>query len=187
MTPDKQFVVDVMNTPNSDYLKAAVLNKLAGMDIDLARTKLPPGAAADAFAKAKMATAPKLSSSIPVIAPIEDQQSERISSAPLRKMAAAVKFQDKDDAPPPPIEATAPAVTVMPEAPPAAEAVTEDEQEIEGRIYVTIARAASLRSGSVGAAYQAASNQVWGKVRSKKLKGMLYLKDDVLEGIKSKT
>lgn len=190
MNPDRQFVVDVMNTPSSDYLKAVVLNKLvASMDIDLTRTKLPPGAASDAFAKAKMAT-PKLSSSIPVIAPVENAPSARISSVPLA-MPAAIKFDDKDTAPPPAVETPPPpaavpdtSITVAPA--PDAVPLSEDEQVIDGKIYVTITRAAQLRGGSVGAAYQAASSQVWGKVRSKKLKGVLYLKADVLDRIKDK-
>lgn len=175
MNPDKQFVVDVMNTPSSDYLKAAVLNKLAGMDIDLTRTKLPPGAASDAFAKAKMA-APRLSSSIPLIAPVEDAPSPRMSSVPMQAMPATVKFEDKDPPSPAAVEAA------RPEPAPA----IDGEQDIDGKSYVTIARAAQLRRSSVGAAYQAASAQAWAKVRSKKLKGVVYLKDDVLEGIKDK-
>lgn len=167
---DKQFIVAVLATNSSDYLKASILNAIEKLDLDVTRMKLAPGMAADAFAKAKAAK----DNANPIIpTPLPPPPNDRISAVELKPMPASIKFEDVEKHEVRPV--TVPAVNAQPEA------LSPSEQLlIDGKEYVTIQTAAILRNISVASAYSAAMQHNWLRQRHPKIKRTVYLKDDVV-------
>ncbi|OAE37656.1 hypothetical protein [Agrobacterium tumefaciens] len=185
-------ILEIINAPCGDVLKAHLLNSVHGMSINLISVRAPAGDAEKAFAESRaklVEQAPRNADTILAEIktdhqrPLPDRKPVPVETLP--KMPLTTRFEDVD----PEKEARVSANVVQlqevndgPVAEPESDPVMPNgEFEIGGKVYVSLIRAAELRKSSIGAVNQAACQKKWTRLPMPgDGRKAVYLKDEVM-------
>lgn len=180
MSANPVSMLEIINAPCGDVLKAHLLNALHGMSINLISVRAPTGAVEQAFgvSRAKMIEeAPPRSAD----AIMEEFKKDHARPRPeaietLPKMPETIRFEDEV----PHRDRKAAIVVSLPQREEEPQ-LAPGEYRIEGKVYVSIVRAADLRGTSnLKTIVATATMKGWERVRMPEDKRQpLYLKDDV--------
>jgi hypothetical protein len=167
-------ILDVLNANCGDVLKASVLNRLHGFDLNLIALRAPDGAAEKAFAKSRaemVQPEPNARTAEQVLSDFRKDHAAETPKETLPAMPENVRFEDVE-----PATKEGPKLVDEPKTLPAG------ETEIEGERYVTLIRAAELRgTANLKSVMSAACANKWRRVRNPSDgRHPLYLRADVL-------
>ena len=160
MTTDREWILNILNTPSGDALKAEVINATLGMGINSRGLPLPRGEAEGAFNAAKAAVQREALKSVAVV----EKPAKKQHKAPVHHFTDATNA-DLNAPPPPKIEKPKPAIEPV-ETPP--------EQEDE---WLKMEDACDLLDKGTASVFNYIRKDSWQKKRQGR--NVVYLRSDV--------